>query len=291
MYWCRALSSVLAFSLLLVTYTDVAVAQPPSPSNAGPPSRSAQSGQPPQSAPPQGPPAGQTSAGQGGPPSSGPAPAQPGPSPGSTPAGVPGQGSTGPPAYPYPTGTFVAPTPAASSAAASPSTSISVNLTPFGGSLIPSVPGLSVNVTLSSTAGFPSLTGYPICVSQCLAIAASAANCTSVIAVNCYCSNPLFSGSIVNCTARECIGNLDLSQSLAQQYCNLAQYPAQLSFPDPPPMASSLPPTSITPVTIITGTAPPASRGMKAWDAGKCMLVFGVTFLGAVVGTAMVGYA
>jgi len=42
----------------------------------------------------------------------------------------------------------------------------SVNLTPFGGSLIPSVPNSefsSVRITTSSTAGFPALTGYPVC--------------------------------------------------------------------------------------------------------------------------------
>ena len=42
----------------------------------------------------------------------------------------------------------------------------SVNLTPFGGSLLPSVPNSefeSIRITTSSTAGFPALTGYPIC--------------------------------------------------------------------------------------------------------------------------------
>ncbi|KAF9222312.1 hypothetical protein BS17DRAFT_667779, partial [Gyrodon lividus] len=121
----------------------------------------------------------------------------------------------------------------------------------------------SVNATLSSTAGFPTLTGYPICVSQCLAMAASTANCSSVIAVDCYCGNPEFPGALVNCTARACLGNLDLSQNLAQQYCNLASFAASLAFPDPPPATNTLPTASITPVTIITGTAPPNNNG--AW--------------------------
>ncbi|KIK80506.1 hypothetical protein PAXRUDRAFT_39604, partial [Paxillus rubicundulus Ve08.2h10] len=103
--------------------------------------------------------------------------------------------------------------------------------------------------TSSSTAGFPTLTGYPICVPQCLALAASAAGCSSVIAVDCYCANPVFPGSLVNCTARACIGNLDLAQNLAQQYCNLASFAASLSFPNPPATSNSLPPATITPVT------------------------------------------
>ena len=42
----------------------------------------------------------------------------------------------------------------------------SVNLTPFGGSLLPSVPNSefeSIRITISSTAGFPALTGYSTC--------------------------------------------------------------------------------------------------------------------------------
>lgn len=68
-------------------------------------------------------------------------------------------------------------------------TSVTINLTPFGGTPIPWVPSESLNpvpVTTSNTAGIPPLTGYPACVNLCLAHAAHAANCTSVIAVECY---------------------------------------------------------------------------------------------------------
>ncbi|KIJ63483.1 hypothetical protein HYDPIDRAFT_29290 [Hydnomerulius pinastri MD-312] len=233
-------------------------------------------------------PASQSQAAPGPPPQPSAAAPQPAPAPGSASAANPG--NTGPPAAnPNPPQSNVAPTPIGSSAS-TPTSSISVNLTPFGGSPIASVPGLSVPVTLSSTAGFPSLTGYPMCVSQCLAIAASAANCSSVIAVNCYCASPEFAGAIVNCTARECIGNLDLSQNLAQQYCNLAMFPASLSFPTPPP-TSMLPSTSIVPVTIITGTAPPGSSGAaKVWDGARgAALGVGMAIVGAFAGVVLVG--
>ncbi|KAL4079047.1 hypothetical protein J3A83DRAFT_4367767 [Scleroderma citrinum] len=179
----------------------------------------------------------------------------------------------------------------------------SVNLTPFGGSLIPSVPHSefsSVRITTSSTAGFPALTGYPICVSMCLAHAAFVANCTSVIAVNCYCSNPEFPPALVNCTAQACLINLYAAEYLAQQYCNLAGYsdappgpggapvpPTPLSFPSPPstPPPPTFP-TSITPVQIITGAATPISGSVHVWDGsiakGMWMSMAAGLFGGAV---------
>ncbi|KAI6101433.1 hypothetical protein EDD16DRAFT_1731418 [Pisolithus croceorrhizus] len=151
-------------------------------------------------------------------------------------------------------------------------TSVTVNLTPFGGTPIPWVPSQSLNpipVTTSNTAGIPPLTGYPACVTLCLAHAAHAANCTSVIAVECYCSNPVFPQALVNCTAQSCIENLSIAENLAQQYCNVAAYsysefstgsipalPTSLSFPSPP--ATTPPPTfstSVTPASIFTGVA------------------------------------
>ncbi|KAI6029087.1 hypothetical protein BKA83DRAFT_4214318 [Pisolithus microcarpus] len=149
-------------------------------------------------------------------------------------------------------------------------TSVTINLTPFGGTPIPWVPSESLNpvpITTSNTAGIPPLTGYPACVDLCLAHAAHAANCTSVIAVECYCSNPIFPQALVNCTAQSCIDNLSIAENLAQQYCNVAAYsysefstgsipalPTSLSFPSPP--ATTPPPTfstSVTPASIFTG--------------------------------------
>ncbi|KAI6043517.1 hypothetical protein EDC04DRAFT_2652064 [Pisolithus marmoratus] len=191
-------------------------------------------------------------------------------------------------------------------------TSVSVNLTPFGGTPIPWVPSQSLNsvsVTTSSTAGFPPLTGYPACVTLCLAHAAYAANCSSVIAVNCYCSNPIFSQALVNCTAQSCLINLYAAENLAQQYCNLAAFtnpgpatgsipalPTTLSFPSPPTTSSSPTfPTSITPVSIITGAVRngdvrAARISMKEmWDGGvkgaAMSVVVGIVgvFIGALL--------
>lgn len=195
-------------------------------------------------------------------------------------------------------------------------TSASINLTPFGGTPIPWVPSQSLNsvsITTSSTAGFPPLTGYPACVTLCLAHAAYAANCTSVIAVDCYCSNPIFPQVLVNCTAQSCLINLYAAENLAQQYCNLAAYsnpgastgsipalPATLSFPSPL-VTSPQPtfPTSITPVAIITGpVSNGAARvvriGMKevwVWEGeGVKGAVMGVVsgIVGVVIGTLLV---
>ncbi|KAF8832943.1 hypothetical protein BDN67DRAFT_1018170 [Paxillus ammoniavirescens] len=153
-------------------------------------------------------------------------------------------------ASPNPVQTFTAPAPGASSAVLPPS-SVSVNSTPFGGSLIPSDLRLSVSATLSSTAGFPTLTGYLICGKTChflffscgtylgssdrLALAASAGHGSRLI---------LHKPRIPRITRkRACTGNLDgdLSQNLAQQYCNLGSFATSLSFLHPPAKCNSLP--------------------------------------------------
>ncbi|KAL4068748.1 hypothetical protein V8B97DRAFT_2008668 [Scleroderma yunnanense] len=154
----------------------------------------------------------------------------------------------------------------------------SVNLTPFGGSLIPSVPHSefsSVRITTSSTAGFPALTG------------------------------PEFPPALVNCTAQACLINLYAAEYLAQQYCNLAGYsdappgpggapvpPTPLSFPSPPstPPPPTFP-TSITPVQIITGAATPISGSVHVWDgsiAKGMWMSMAVGLFGGAVGALLV---
>ncbi|KAI5987628.1 hypothetical protein EDD15DRAFT_1472840 [Pisolithus albus] len=187
-------------------------------------------------------------------------------------------------------------------------TSVTINLTPFGGSPIPWVPSESLNpvpVTTSNTAGIPPLAGYPACVNLCLAHAARAANCTSVIAVECYCSNPIFPQALVNCTAQSCIDNLSIAENLAQQYCNVAAYsysefstgsiptlPTSLSFPSPP--AATPPPTFSTSDTGATngGVGRVLRIGMRGvWDGegveGTMMsVVLGI--VGVVIGALLV---
>ncbi|KAH7929547.1 hypothetical protein BV22DRAFT_1116802 [Leucogyrophana mollusca] len=155
-------------------------------------------------------------------------------------------------------------------------------------------PGGSLSATSTTTANFPSLSGYPICVSQCLAIAASSANCTSVIAVDCFCVNATFADTIVSCTARECYANIQEAENLAKQFCNLATMPNSLSFPPPPP-TTSLPGASVTPVSIVTGpesTTANAGTGfvplLDATSLNALLMSMGVVIVGALAGATVI---
>ncbi|OBZ65818.1 hypothetical protein A0H81_14127 [Grifola frondosa] len=49
--------------------------------------------------------------------------------------------------------------------------------------------GSSTAATSTTTANFPSLSGYSDCVNSCLALAISDVGCNSIVDVNCYCAN------------------------------------------------------------------------------------------------------
>ncbi|GLB40386.1 putative CFEM domain containing protein [Lyophyllum shimeji] len=112
----------------------------------------------------------------------------------------------------------------------------------------------SMPATPTSSALFPSLSGFSTCVTNCLQLAVSV-NCSSVAEVNCYCKSSRFTQDIVNCAATNCPGDLTTVETLAQRFCNLASQPASLSFPS----TTSKPSSTLTSSSAPTNTAPSAT--------------------------------
>ncbi|TFL07032.1 hypothetical protein BDV98DRAFT_587558 [Pterulicium gracile] len=154
----------------------------------------------------------------------------------------------------------------------------------------------------TASAEFPSLSGYPSCVSNCLALSIAAAECLSPIEVDCYCGSTnateLFTSQMVACIEEVCPNEHDSAQSLAQEFCDLAANSTSLSFPEsatstPLPIPSmeptaptsdsssdptgSPPPTSDTPAPEETGDEGAAlHNGVKVAASGVMALALGL---------------
>ncbi|EMD32901.1 hypothetical protein CERSUDRAFT_126421 [Gelatoporia subvermispora B] len=109
------------------------------------------------------------------------------------------------------------------------------------GSITASASGSSsISASPTSTASFPSLSGFSSCVDNCLSLAVSDANCTSVVDVQCFCANTTsFTQGLVSCISPQCISDLPSAEALAQSFCALASPSVSLSFPAPSPNATS----------------------------------------------------
>ncbi|KAI5119298.1 hypothetical protein M0805_008213 [Coniferiporia weirii] len=83
----------------------------------------------------------------------------------------------------------------------------------------------------ATTTAFPSLSTYSTCVVECLDLAVSAPNCTSLTDVACYCANSSFSDTLNGCVSSNCTSELTSAENLAQQFCNLETPSVSLSFP------------------------------------------------------------
>ncbi|EGO00517.1 hypothetical protein SERLA73DRAFT_178346 [Serpula lacrymans var. lacrymans S7.3] len=184
------------------------------------------------------------------------------------------------------------PTPTTSTLASGSTSASGSSITSLSGasSLISGSPNGTFSITTTSSANYPSLSGYPTCVSQCLEIATSNANCTSVVSVNCYCNNTNFTNSIVSCVAQQCYNNIKQAETLAQQFCNLANYSTSLTFPSPPP-TSSLASTSTAPTTSVTGPATSNAGVANAvaidWSNTRTLVNMCVTIGGVILGAAL----
>ncbi|KAF9496378.1 hypothetical protein BDN71DRAFT_768060 [Pleurotus eryngii] len=107
-------------------------------------------------------------------------------------------------------------------------------------------------------------------VTQCLQVAVGASNCGSLTDVNCFCNRSNYTSVLVNCISGTCPTELNTAETLAQQFCNLANSSSSLSFPTltTPTSSSSSSPTSST-ITgsstsssaSATGTAPAITSG------------------------------
>ncbi|KAF4598903.1 hypothetical protein EYR38_007315 [Pleurotus pulmonarius] len=116
-------------------------------------------------------------------------------------------------------------------------------------------------------------------VSQCLQVAVGAANCSSLTDVNCFCNRSNYTSVVVNCISGTCPTELNTAETLAQQFCNLANSSSSLSFPTPTtstsaPASSSFPTSStITGSTSSSSTSPtetaPATTSASGNFAGS----------------------
>ncbi|KAF9468061.1 hypothetical protein BDZ94DRAFT_838842 [Collybia nuda] len=105
----------------------------------------------------------------------------------------------------------------------------------FGGetSTGPASNTTSNSATPTTTAEFPPLSGYSSCVTGCLAMGSGAANCTSVVDINCFCVSQRFTKELVSCISAGCPQELTTAESLAQHFCDLTSNKTSLSFPTP----------------------------------------------------------
>ncbi|TDL22945.1 hypothetical protein BD410DRAFT_184010 [Rickenella mellea] len=143
-----------------------------------------------------------------------------------------------------------------------PTTILTTSIGPNGTSVFSTVVTtfLGNGTASASTTSFPSLSTYTPCVTNCLSLAVSDANCTSLTDVACFCINKNFTTGLVNCISTQCSDQLMSSESLAQQFCNVASPSVSLSFSNP-----TSTPTSPTPSAGGTASsATPSPTGNSA---------------------------
>ncbi|KZP10676.1 hypothetical protein FIBSPDRAFT_1051175 [Athelia psychrophila] len=117
----------------------------------------------------------------------------------------------------------------------------------------------STAATSTSTAQYPSLSGVPACVTNCLDSAVSTANCSSVVDVNCFCKQGKFPDAIVSCISVTCPSELASAEQLSQQFCNIASASPSLSFPK----------ASITSTSSTLSGTPSVTSSSKSSSSGS----------------------
>jgi len=142
----------------------------------------------------------------------------------------------------------------------------------------------STSASSTSTAQYPSLSGVPPCVSQCLETAISTSNCTSVIDVNCFCISGKFPKAIVSCVSTTCPTELNSTESLAQQFCNIASASPSLTFPLPTTSSTATSGSAIATVIPTTATSSPATSQTGGAMGRTRVESFGAVWAGVGVG-------
>ncbi|KAF9444112.1 hypothetical protein P691DRAFT_361923 [Macrolepiota fuliginosa MF-IS2] len=168
----------------------------------------------------------------------------------------------------------VSSTPLPSTTTRAPVSSVTAPSSSVSGSL-----SVSNNGTQTSSAAFPSLSGYPPCVSNCLATTISSVGCTSIVDVNCFCPSDRFPLTLVNCISAACSDQISSGESLAQQFCRLSNSTITPSFPLIPATTTATS-TSLTTASSssASGTLPssPASTSNAALGSSVLSLERGV---------------
>ncbi|KAH9175011.1 hypothetical protein EDB89DRAFT_430381 [Lactarius sanguifluus] len=142
-----------------------------------------------------------------------------------------------------------------------------------GSTFVTSIPiTIPLNTTSSptSSAPYPTLTGYPSCVTDCLTFAVARANCTSITAVNCYCPSRIFPDALYTCVAGNCSTNVPSAENLAQQFCALDNVTVSFSStaaPSSPSSSSSSPSASSTTSTSSSGSAASNAASVLSWTS------------------------
>ncbi|KAH9915350.1 hypothetical protein B0H21DRAFT_827869 [Amylocystis lapponica] len=193
------------------------------------------------------------------------------------------------------------PSPTPSISGSSPSSSASTNSS-----------SASVTGSATSSANYPSLSGYSTCVDQCLDIAVSDTGCESLVDVQCFCTKHVFphlppttrfEGGLSDCMAQNCPASLGTAEGLAQQFCNLASPAVSLSFSltslpsssasssSSAPSSSSASSTTSPPTAASSSSAPPpsstspnAARAMPGAQGGALAVGLGLAGLGVLLG-------
>jgi len=130
----------------------------------------------------------------------------------------------------------------------------------------------------TSSAAFPTLSGYSSCVVSCLSLSVAQTNCTSQVDVNCFCPHPRFAPALVACVTATCPSELLLAEGLAQRFCALATTSTSLEFPTPTveisSFATSTPvaPTTSAPASTTSATRNGARRDELGWTIIRMMI-------------------
>ncbi|KAF9005241.1 hypothetical protein BDQ17DRAFT_386217 [Cyathus striatus] len=115
--------------------------------------------------------------------------------------------------------------PTASSTASTLTTSVGTSSSMSFNTSIP------LSATPTSSAQFPTLSGYSACVTNCLQLGVANAGCSSVTDVNCFCGRQNFTAEVFPCIYSSCPSDLATAERLAQSFCALASSSISLSFP------------------------------------------------------------
>ncbi|KAJ1305970.1 hypothetical protein OPQ81_010685 [Rhizoctonia solani] len=136
----------------------------------------------------------------------------------------------------------------------------------------------SATSTTPTTTSWPSLQDASTCVANCLQVATSQANCSTIIDVHCYCASPQFRSALVQCAASNCPGDLSSAENYGQQFCNIIS----VSLTYPPAPTSTTPTSSTGGSQTRSGAAPTTSANAAAslkigeWAWGLATAALGV---------------
>ncbi|CAE6417153.1 unnamed protein product [Rhizoctonia solani] len=151
------------------------------------------------------------------------------------------------------------------------------------GTLTASASGnMTASGTVSATSTTPTTTTYPSlgdaspCVANCLQVSISQANCSTIIDVNCYCTNERFRTALVQCAASSCPEDLASAENYGQQFCNIVS--VSLTYPTAPTTtrpSSTAAPTQTTSAPQTSANAA-SSRQIGEWGWGLAAAALGV---------------